>query len=148
RAVPAAAWKRKRVSGWRRTHFADCNAAGTCGYTYDDRPGLTVCKYEVSRVGGQNAGSYEVSESGLRVEPDGSLWHVTAVVGSWSQWQGSSSGYTLTWSRYRGEYDLMAVVAAIHTLVETYRDRCRARRQAGAKEAGQLLAALAALAAM
>ena len=143
-AVPAAAWKAKRKTGWGRTHYADRDANGTCGSHYEARRGASIDAASVSRTGGQNSGGYEIDDSGLWLDEDGSLWCVVAVEGSWSQWQGSSSGYEYTWGRYRGEYDLAAVVVAVRDLVAAYRDRCRARRAAGSKEAGELLAALTA----
>lgn len=142
RAVPAKAWHPRRKVGWGRTHYGDPYASDTSGNRYELRPGLTIDAPDVREIGGQNSGGYEISDSGLRVEPDGSLWHVTVVDGSWSQWQGSSSGYTLIWGRYSQEYDLTVVVASIRDMVSAYRDRCQSRRATGAAEAAILMAAL------
>ena len=142
RAVPSGAWKRGRKCGWGRTHYADPNARGECGNRYEPACGLSIIAAEVRRVGGQNTGGYEVEEGGLWLESDGSLWEVRAVDGSWSNWQGSSSGYTMEWRRYTDRYDLAEVAAKVRAAVEAYRDKCRARRVSGAAEATRLIAAL------
>ena len=62
KALPADIW-RKRRTGWYRTHYADCNANGENQDRFSDEfRTLTIRAFAKTTVGGQNAGSYRLSE--------------------------------------------------------------------------------------
>jgi hypothetical protein len=149
-SLPSDIW-RKRKTGWHRTHYADCNAAGENKYHYEDRSDtITVRGYSKTAEGGQNGGSYALSDDddSLYFTRGGRLETAVSVEGSWSQWQGSSSEYEVSFAEAHGSYTdeaLQQVVAKVGTRLEEYRANKIAKHAAGAAYARQLLAALAAM---
>lgn len=148
RGVPMVKLTKMRV-GWSRTHYADHNALGTSGYEYDSRiRGIVVGDQGsgIERAGGQNGGHYVLGDSDcLFFSTDGRVYEVVAVEGHWSNWQGSSSSYSLTWREYQGDITdecLEAVVADVVSRLTALRDDLRRRKVAGARMASRILSAL------
>lgn len=145
-AMPSAAWRTKRRSGWRCTHYADPNArGGEIGYVYEAVRGLLVRAPTSCDVGGQNRGRTVTSNGGLWLSESGCLYRAR-IAGSWSNWQGSTSAYEITW-RSIGVDDLAddeveQILTALRHRALAFRDRCRGAKQRGAAEANAILAAL------
>lgn len=141
----------KQRSGWGRSHYGDPNARGSGpGYTYTGHRGIALGDQGsmVTREGGQNSGGYcydAENDDCLFFATDGRVYEVCAVDGSWSQWQGSSSSYSLTWREYAGEISdesLAKVTEEIVWRLTEYRDDLLRRKVAGASAANRILAAM------
>jgi hypothetical protein len=144
----------KQRSGWGRSHFADCNASGgNSGYSYTGVIGFVIGSQDsmVSRCGGQNSGSYDFDAENNECAffgLDGEIYEVCGVTGSWSQWQGSSSSYSLKWRRFVGEIGdeyFSEIIDKSLAALESRRDFLRSRHQAGASIATRVIDALKAL---
>ena len=139
----------KRRVGWGRTEHANPNANGTCGYEYDDHRGIQIGDpgKGVERAGGQNGGHYEFRADQADVlffsVTDGRIYETCGCDGEWSNWQGSSSGYSLSWREYRGEVACLDDVAqeALDRLTAR-REELRSRKEAGAADATKIITAL------
>lgn len=142
--LPQGIW-RKRPTGWGRDHYADCNARGGAVETTfrDEADAICVAKFDTEWVGGQNAGSIEIKDDarGIYFCRDGRVLEVASVSGSWSQWQGSSSGYQIDgWRKISISEDVLdAVLSETRSQVESIRDEMRERHQSGAVECAHLL---------
>lgn len=145
-ALPSELWSKRKIS-WSRSHYADCNARGNNEDTqYEaDRDTIVISGCKPSTGGGQNEGHYYVGDDddSLYFHRDGSLSTCTAVEGSWSCWQGSSSGYEMTFGRVEAtDAHVARVLPVVERKLRKHLDALRVKHQAGAKTAKALLAPL------
>lgn len=145
-SLPTELWRKRKIS-WSQSHYADSNARGANEDTQyeDSRNTIVIEGCEPSTGGGQNSGHYYVSDDddSLYFHRDGSLSTCTSVEGSWSCWQGSSSGYEMTFGRVEADdATVERVLPVVERVLREHLDALRAKHQRGATAAKALLAAL------